>query len=53
MEDDAESVDLMQKVQEMHIIQIFGFDGKTSSISREFFDFLKTFHRQDPDEGPF
>jgi hypothetical protein len=29
MEDDVESVELTAKVREMHIIQIFGFDGKT------------------------
>lgn len=28
MEDDTESVDLVPKIQELHIIQIFGFDGK-------------------------
>lgn len=28
MEDDVESVDLVPKIQELHIIQIFGFDGK-------------------------
>jgi hypothetical protein len=28
MEDDNESIDVLAKVQEMHIIQIFGFDGK-------------------------
>lgn len=28
MEDDADSVDLIPKIQELHIIHIFGFDGK-------------------------
>lgn len=28
MEDDAESVDMIPKIQELHVIHIFGFDGK-------------------------
>lgn len=28
MDDDEESVDLIPKIPELHIIQIFGFDGK-------------------------
>lgn len=33
MEDDNESVDLIPKVQELNIIQIFGFDGKFCSVN--------------------
>jgi hypothetical protein len=29
MDEDAESIDVLSKVLEMHIIQIFGFDGRS------------------------
>jgi hypothetical protein len=33
MEEDTESVDLIPKVHELSIIQIFGFDGKISKFT--------------------
>lgn len=32
MEDDAESVDLEPKIQDLHIVQIFGYDGKVMIV---------------------
>lgn len=42
MEDDEEpgSLSLIPKIQELHIIQIFGFDGKINQFKSIFTKFL-------------
>lgn len=38
MEDDTESVDLIPKIQDLPIIQIFGFDGQLETSKTLNFD---------------
>lgn len=53
MEDDSESVDLIPKLQELHIIQIFGFDGriKSNRKSGSSIDIFSN-HRENSAESP-
>lgn len=40
MEDDNESIDLTPKIQELPVIQIFGFDGSFIKFQRVFLEKL-------------